>query len=103
MTYMINIDLEVLNEFNGDPACASALHVAYGKHYDLTVHALGCSTRNSRSVSNRTKRYWDDNNGSGYSLEAVIQRVRELQLQERNAFARRCGRCGVSQHLPDWD
>jgi hypothetical protein len=99
---MINVDLETLNRTSeGD--CRSQLHEAHNIHADLTIHRNGASCRNSRAVRGRETRFWDDNGGVGYTLAEVAERIHELQAQHSNAFPRRCLRCGVDAHLPDWD
>jgi hypothetical protein len=103
MAFMINVDLETLNVSGGKPNCQSAMHEGLGRHYDLTVHALGCGTRGSRSVHRPPTRYWDDNDGEGYSLPQVIERIAALRVQQPNAYPRRCRSCGIKPHLPDWD
>jgi hypothetical protein len=97
--YMINVDLESPNVVD----CRSKLHEAYGRHYDLTVHRLNCGSRNKNSVGGRSTRFWDDNDGAGYLIEQVVQRVQQLHIQHPNAYARRCTLCGVDAHLPEWD
>jgi hypothetical protein len=103
MTYMINVDLEALNVSGGSTDCQSGLHELLGRHFDLTVHALGCAIRGARAVSRPPKRYWDDNGGTGYGFETVVERVRTLRAQHPDAYPRRCRKCEVQAHLPDWD
>src|SRR5690349_9516919 len=103
MKYMIDIDLETQNECGGAPDCPSGLHQVLGPHFDLTVHKIGCGRRNSKSVSRPPSHYWDDNDGSGYTLEKVAERLRELQTEHVRAYARRCRKCGVDPNLPVWD
>jgi len=101
--YMINVDLETPNSSGGSTDCRSVLHKPLGRHFDLTVHALECGSRSSRSANRPPRRYWDDNNGEGYTLPQVIQRIRMLRAHNADAHARRCRSCGVEPHLPDWD
>ncbi len=104
MRYMINVDVEDTNVTNGgEDNCASVLHQNLGDHYDLTVHVLGCPSRNSREVYRPPTRYWDDNGGGGYTLQQVVEKIRELVAQHRDAHPRRCRRCDVEAHLPEWD
>lgn len=104
MKYIINVDLEHLNEcLDGRADCQSQLHKGYGRHFDLTVHALGCGHLNSRSVVDRPRRYWDRNNGEGYTLQQVVERIQELRMRHSDAYPRRCASCNVEAHLPDWD
>ena len=101
---MINVDLEAANiSGGGGTDCQSRMHERFGRHFDLTVHALACGSRNSRSAHRLPSRYWDNNNGEGYSLEQVVARIHELRSEHPNAHARRCHRCGVEAHFPDWD
>jgi hypothetical protein len=100
---MINVDLETRNESGGEPHCQSAMHEDLGPHFDLTIHARGCKSRNNRSVHRPPTRYWDDNNGEGYTLLQVIEQIRLLRSQHPNAYPRRCRSCGIDAHLPDWD
>jgi hypothetical protein len=101
--YMINVDLEAPNVSGGGTDCQSDLHEPLGRHYDLTVHVLGCGTHGSRSVHRPPTRYWDDNDGKGYTLQQVVERILELQAKHRDAHARRCRICGVQPNLPEWD
>src|SRR5262245_43916376 len=104
MVYMINIDLESANVSGGGPTnCSSALHEVLGRHYDMTVHVLGCAARGSRSVQRPPTRYWDDNNGEGYPLQTMVERIHVLRATHPDAHSRRCRLCGVGPHLPDWD
>ena len=104
MKYMINVDVESTNVAGGGPDdCPSALHRHLGDHYDLTVHSLDCGSRNSRAVHRPPSRFWDDNQKDGYTFEEVISRVRELREEYPKAYPRRCSRCGVDSHRPDWD
>ena len=102
MTYMINVDLETGNS-TADLTCGSALHEPLGRHFDMTIHAMGCFVRGKRAVSGRPTRFWDDNGGVGYSLPEVIARVVAWRAQYPTAHPRRCSRCDVLSHLPDWD
>jgi hypothetical protein len=103
VTYVINVDLELKNVSGSSNDCPSKLHENLGPHFDLTVHALQCQVRGSRMVSRPPTRYWIDNGGHGYSLGDVVVRVRALGLQHPEAHPRRCQKCGVEAHLPDWD
>jgi hypothetical protein len=103
MNYMINVDLETLNVSGGSTDCQSTLHEPLGRHFDLTVHYVGCAIRGSRAVHRPPTRYWDDNSGAGYSFDAVVDRVRALRAEHRAAYPRRCRKCDVEAHLPDWD
>lgn len=101
MEYMINVDLETTNVSGGGTDCQSPMHGDLGPHFDLTVHGLECRT-NSRPA-HRPRRYWDDNNGEGYTLQQVIERIRDLQDKHPEAHPRRCRICGVEAHPPQWD
>ena len=103
MQYMINVDREASNIGGGANDCQSALHERLGDHFDLTIHALGCQIRGRRAVNRPPSRFWDDNTGKGYSLNEVVQRIRELRSQPPEAHPRRCRICGAEAHLPDWD
>src|SRR4051794_6748100 len=103
MTYMINVDLETPNVSGGPTDCPSNLHEHLGRHFDLTVHAVGCAIRGARAVDRPPKRFWDDNHGTGYTLDGVVERVRALRAEHGKAYARRCRKCEVEPHLPDWD
>jgi hypothetical protein len=104
MNYMINVDIESENvNGGGGKDCRSSLHESFGPHFDMTVHAVGCRTRGVRAVDRPPSRYWDDKDGTGYTLEEVVERIRVLQSQHRAAYARRCRMCDVVSHLPDWD
>ena len=103
MHYMINVDLETRNVSGGSTDCQSKLHEPLGRHFDLTVHDVGCAVRGGRAVNRQPTRYWDDNGGAGYSLEAVVQTVRSLRTQHPDAYPRRCQKCDVEAHLPDWE
>ena len=103
MQYMLNIDLETRNVSGGRHECQSALHKTLGPHFDLTVHILGCSSRGSRAVQRPPTRYWDDNNGQGYSLEQLVELVHGLTRQHAAVHARRCRSCGAEPHTPEWD
>jgi hypothetical protein len=103
MNYVINVDLETPNVSGGSTDCQSPLHDTLGRHFDLTVHAIGCAARRGHAANRPPTRYWDDDGGAGYSLDAVVQRVRSLQTQHPNAYPRRCRKCDVQPHLPDWD
>ena len=103
MEYMINVDLEAPNVSGGGTDCQSELHEGFGRHYDLTVHERGCRCRNSRSVNRPPTRYWDDNDGEGYSLEEVVERLRTLQAEHADAYPRRCRTCSVEVNPPLWD
>ena len=83
MTYMINIDLETPNASGGSTDCQSNLHEPLGRHFDLTVHAVGCAIRGVRAADRPPKRYWDDNKGAGYSFEAVVARYARFGLNEQ--------------------
>ena len=100
---MINVDLEAANVSGGGTDCQSAQHEALGRHFDLTVHLLGCGCRSTRAVHRPPTRYRDDNNGEGYTLQQVIQQIRELRAQHPEAYPRRCRSCGVEAHPPEWD
>jgi hypothetical protein len=103
MRYMINVDLEAPNETGSGTDCRSELHRNLGRHFDLTVHTLGCTHRNRRSVNRPPRRFWDNNGGAGYTLQGVVERLGKLQLEHPDAHPRRCGRCGVEAYLPHWD
>ncbi len=103
MKYMINVDLETMNISGGATDCRSALHEGHGRHYDLTVHALGCRHRQGTGTHRPPSRYWDDNEGAGYTLEEVIERIRILQSQHKRAYGRRSRACGVESQPPHWD
>lgn len=103
MEYMINVDLEAPNVTDGGTDCQSAMHEELGRHFDLTVHALNCGSRNSRAVHRPPTRYWDDNNGEGYTLQQVIDRIHALRVQHPDAYPRRCRSCGVEAQPPEWD
>jgi hypothetical protein len=103
MTYIINVDLESANVSGGSTDCQSKLHESLGRHFDLTVHGRGCAIRGVRAVHRPPTRYWDDNDGAGDSFEAVVQTVRALIAEHPEAYPRRCRKCGVGAHLPDWD
>ena len=104
MTFMINVDLETPNVIGGGSTdCPSKLHEPLGRHFDLTVHAVGCTARNRRAVDHAPTRYWDDNNGAGYDLDAVVQRVQLLRAEHPGGYPRRCRKCKVEAHVPDWD
>ena len=49
MKYMINVDLETKNVSGGATDCQSELHEAFGRHFDLTVHSIGCACRRARA------------------------------------------------------
>lgn len=100
---MINVDLEAPNVSGGGTDCQSAQHEVLGRHFDLTVHVLGCGSRGSRAVNRPPTRYWDDNNGEGYTLQQVLERIHELRAQHPDAYPRRCRNCGVEAHPPEWD
>lgn len=100
---MINVDLEARNVSGGGRNSQSAQHEALGRHFDLTVHVLGCGSRGSVAVHRPPTRYWDDNNSEGYTLQQVIERIHELREQHPDAYPRRCRRCGVEAHPPEWD
>jgi hypothetical protein len=102
MRYMINVDLETKNLSGGKPECPSKMHSDLGRHYDLTVHALDCGSR-SRPAHRPPTRYWDDNSGEGYALDALLERIRELRAHHSNAYPRRCLSCDVGAHKPEWD
>jgi hypothetical protein len=99
---MINVDLETPNVSGGGTDCQSVLHEALGRHFDLTVHVLGCGNRGSRAVHRPPTRYWDDNNGEGYTLQQVVERIRELRAQHRMARRRaeRVARPGLGTISP---
>ena len=101
--YIINVDLETPNVDGGRMDCKSALHADLGPHYDLTVHAISCGSRNRRSAHNPPTRYWLHNEEAGYNLDDAVEQVRRLSAQHPNAYARRCGVCNVPPHTPDWD
>jgi hypothetical protein len=101
--YMINVDLEIRNSDGGATNCSSRSHEHFGPHYDLTVHTMSCGRRNSRAADRPHRRYWDRNNGDGYTLLEAVNRVQELQRQHPGAYPRRCGICGVDPQLPYWD
>jgi hypothetical protein len=102
VNFMINVDLETANVSGGSTDCQSKLHEPLGRHFDLTVHAVGCAARGPRAAS-RPTRYWDDNEGAGYDLDAAVQKVRLLRGEHPSAYPRRCRKCEVEAHLPDWD
>ncbi len=58
MDYMINIDLETKNVSGGATDCQSVLHEDYGRHFDLTVHALECGSRKDGGIYRPPTRYW---------------------------------------------
>jgi len=93
MDYMINVDLETRNVSGGATDCQSALHKAYGRHFDLTVHALGCGCRKGVGTHRPPTRYWDDNNGKGYALQEVVNKIQAIQATHPHAYLRRCRRC----------
>jgi hypothetical protein len=103
MNYMINVDLETPNVSGGSTDCQSALHEPLGRHFDMTVHAINFVVRGSRAAQRPPKRYWGDNGGAGYNFEAVVNRVRSLRAEYPDAHPRRCRKCDVDPHLPDWD
>lgn len=103
MPYVINVDLETKNINGGTNDCPSKLHAELGLHFDLTVHSVDCPVRGARMVSRPPTRYWDDNQGHGYSVDEVVARIRALVAQYSDARPRRCPRCDVESHLPDWD
>jgi hypothetical protein len=104
MGYMINVDLETKNVSGGATDCKSELHKkkGHGRHFDLTVHILGCGCRRGGGA-NRSTRYWDDNHGKGYTLQGVVEKVKEIQAQHAGAYPRRCRVCGVKANPPHWD
>jgi hypothetical protein len=101
--YMINVDLETANESGGGTDCHSAQHKSYGSHFDLTVHMLSCGSHGSRAVHRPPTRYWDDNEGEGYTLLQVTERIRELRVKHPDAYPRRCRICSVEPCPPVWD
>ena len=103
MTYVINVDLESKNVSGGANDCPSKLHESLGPHFDLTIHSLDCPVRGARMVSRPPTRFWDDNQGHGYSGEEVVAQIRALVTQNPDAHPRRCQKCHVEGHLPDWD
>ena len=103
MEYMINVDLETMNISGGATDCQSALHEAHGRHYDLTVHVLGCGCRRGGGAHRPPARYWDDNGGEGYTLQEVVERLREIQAQHADLYPRRCRICDVEANPPHWD
>lgn len=103
MKYMINIDLETRNLSEGRPNCPSALHEKCGRHYDLTVHVLGCGSRNSRAVHRPPSRYWDDKDGEGYTFKEAVERLQGIVRNRPDVHLRRCSKCGVEAYLPHWD
>jgi predicted nucleic acid-binding protein len=101
--YMINVDRETRHVSGGSSTgCRSTMHKRLGRHFDLTVHALGCASRR-RGVHGPSTRYWDDNDGAGYGLDAVVKRVEAIQRERPDAHPRRCRRCGVEAYAPVWD
>ena len=102
MGYMINVDLETKNVSGGATDCKSALHKAHDRHFDLTVHILGCGCRRVGGA-HRSTRYWDDNDGKGYTLQEVVKRLQEIRTQHAGAYSRRCRVCSVGANLPHWD
>ena len=102
MTFMVNVDLETQNMSGGDPDCRSGGHRGLGWHDDLTVHLLGCSYRRGRGA-HRERRYWDDNDEQGYSIDEVTDLINEIRGVEPDAYARRCRVCGVPANPPYWD
>lgn len=103
---MINVDHETKNVRGGSGVnCASALHRQFENHFDLTIHELGASCKRKNSVS-RDTRYWDDNDGDGYSFCDLPTKIDQIQDGTRDAHPRRCGRCDVPVNLvkpPHWD
>jgi hypothetical protein len=84
MKYMINVDLDKKNVRGGSMPCESEMHARLGAHHDLTVHALGCSTRKRQKngefgVNRRPIRWWDHGDEAGYTLEEVVERIRLIQ------------------------
>lgn len=95
MTYIINVDLETPNEYGGPANCESLGHRELGPHFDLTVHAIDSGCRNSRSVHRPPTRYWDDNDGNGYSTEEVKGLLQALEGANVETYSRLCGKCNV--------
>ena len=102
MKYMLNVDLDQKNESGGED-CKSDLHLDIGRHADLTVHRLGCGHRPEGTVRRPELRWWDDNNGEGYTLKEIIQVIHQMQSEHSDAYPRRAKRCGVEANLPHWD
>jgi hypothetical protein len=103
LAYMINVDMETKNVTGGRSNCPSQLHETLGPHFDLTIHAVGCQVHGGRVVSRPPMRYWDDNGGTGYTFDEVVQLARALKAKHLGSHLRRCQKCDVQSHLPDWD
>ena len=100
--YMLNADFEAKNVY-GNGKCKSDLHRAVGLHADLTVHRLGCGHRPEGTVRRPDLRWWEDNNGEGYTLQEIIRVIHQIQSEHSDAHPRRPKRCGVEANLPHWD
>jgi hypothetical protein len=100
--FMINVDRELSNRPGDEPNCRSPLHTALGAHFDLTVHTLGCYHRRGGGAQ-RERRYWEDNDGHGFTLADVTRRLEEIRATMRGAQLRRSRNCGVQPNPPWWD
>jgi hypothetical protein len=100
--YQINVDREIPNVPGGQPACRSPMHAHIGPHHEITIHEFPSECRPGIGAT-RPSRFWDDNAGQGFALAAVASQAQAIILEELGLKIRRCRRCRVPPHLPDWD
>jgi len=101
--YQIKVDLETCNIAGGEPNCRSPMHARHGRHYDITIHSFPSRCRSGRGARRPPTRYWDDNSRQGYTLKGVVTQARVIIGQEPKPMDRRCRKCNVPPHPPDWD
>jgi hypothetical protein len=102
MEYMISVDLETMSISRGATDCQSTLHEAHDRHYDLTVHVLGCGCRREGGAHCPPTRYRDDNGSQEYTLQEVVRGSERFRL---NMLTHTLGaaKCDVGANPPHRD
>lgn len=101
--YQINVDHEIPNVAGGQPNCRSPLHAQIGPHYEITIHSFPSECRKGGGTNRPPTRSWDDSGGRGYVFADVVAQAQTIVAREPGLKVRRCRRCNVPPHLPEWD
>ena len=101
--YQINIDHEIPNIAGGEPNCRSPMHANLGRHHEITIHSFPSGCRKNGGADRPPARGWDDHDRQGYTLAEVATQAQAIIDKEPGLRVRRCRKCHVPPHLPDWD
>lgn len=102
--YVIGVDLQTKNDFHSsdkNTRCHSTSHEDKGRHFDFTIHNAECRFIGNADVDDR---YWIGKD-NGLTLSEVVDELKKALARhnDRKPYARRCSKCDVPSHRPDWD